>query len=208
MSCWFGLKTAVICVMMRLVAFLYPNTSFHCELGWAMLWSAWDLCYYNRQAKHQWGGCKLFVESHKNSEHWLLLYQHKPTFKKYLLLNIQVTKYSIIATSPPYFSLCFVLSVMDNSEWRLLPYVGQTVQTLECCIRLAGLTNQATVLTVMSFYLPFWLKLNACHRDVPLAASERSWKLSSKKLQYQGFVLLMWLGKGTRHPGSKFSCPC
>lgn len=80
---------------------------------------------------------------------------------------------------------------MDNSEFRLFLYVGQIIWILKCCVRLAGLTNQATVLTEMSSYLPLnaiWAETWCLSQECSSVVSERSRKLSNKKLQYQSFV--------------------
>lgn len=203
-NCWWELS-----------AFPYPSTNFRCELGWARLCSsAQDLCCYSRvradRLQNQWCGCKLLrVRRIQSTVHYYInMTQH---FQKYLLLSrypsSQVFNHHLLT------SLFLTKFVMFYQWWITL-----NLGCYHVWVRLYRFWSVAWGWQVWQTRPLFWqrclfiflsgLKLNACHRDVPLAVSERSWKLSNKKLQCHGFVLLMWLRKGTRHPGSKGFCPC
>lgn len=212
MSCWFGLKTAVICndesCCISLPHYKLPL--------WAMLCSSvQDLCYYNRVSTDRLknngvaASCLLRVRRIQSTDCYYINISQR--FQKYLLLSRHP---SFQVFNHHHFpSLFFTNFAMFYQCWIVL-----NLGCYHMWVRLYRFWSAASGWQVWQTRSLFWqrclfiflsgLKLNACHSDVPLAASVRSWKLSNKKLQYHGFVLPVWLGKGTRHPGSKCSCPC
>lgn len=212
MSYWFGLKTAD-------ESFLHFPTPVQTsvvnldEQGCALLPKICVATAEWEQTGFKINGvatnCLLRVRRIQSTVHYYInISQH---FQKYLLLSrypsFQVFNHHLLTS---LFLTKFVMSY----QWWITLNLG----CYHVWVRLYRFWSVASGWQVRQTRPLFWqrclfiflsgLKLNACHRDVPLAVSERSWKLSNKKLQCHGFMLLMWLRKGTRHPGSKGFCPC
>lgn len=155
--------------------------------------SSLDPCYYNwisvGRIQSQCCCCKAVVKSPKNSEHSLFLCLWKPTFLQVLalssifLVDVQDSKYSTASVHLPISHyLCYDLQVMSNSQFKVLPYVGQVTWILKWCVRPAALTNQATVLIELSFCQCKLSWRSVLVTGMLLSSLGKSWRLSNKKL--------------------------